>query len=168
MGETQLAIDAAPILYVEQFMQFRPVQSDIVKWEMRAAIGVSATKAQEHKKGGFGRFLSGLGRMFGAIAAPLSMIFPPAAIGAAAAYGVTRIGDVVQGRAAQRTAESAAQNADSGSLGQVFIPGLTDQAMDVARQPVRMFDPAAQKYHAQAAKILTARNEMTTASIAQV
>ena len=48
--------------------------------------------------GAFGRFLSGLGRFFGAVAAPMSLIFPPAAIGAAGMYGISQIGDQMQYR----------------------------------------------------------------------
>lgn len=77
-------------------MNYRPIQPDTVKYEMRMVQGQDPFTVHQKKTGGFGRFLSSVGRFFGAIAAPLSFIFPPAMIGALGAYGLGKIGDQIQ------------------------------------------------------------------------
>jgi hypothetical protein len=51
---------------------------------------------------------------------PMSFIFPPAAIGAAAMYGSAQIGDGIQARAYQKMAEKQQRD----SMTQVSFPGL--------------------------------------------
>ena len=76
-----------------------PIQPDRVKYEMRMVQGQDPFVKHQKRSGGFGRFLSSIGRLFGAIAMPLSFIFPPAAIGALGAYGLGKIGDQIQTKA---------------------------------------------------------------------
>jgi hypothetical protein len=96
------------------------IQPDMVRYEMRMVQGQDARVREQKKPGGFGRFLSGIGKVLGAIAMPLSLIFPPAAIAAAGMYGVSTIGDQAQMRAARRSAE----NAQKASPQQASFPGL--------------------------------------------
>lgn len=147
-------------------MDFGRIQPDAIKYEVRQLSGTDIRASQQRKHGGFGRFLSGLGRILGAIAAPLSFIFPPAAIGAAAAYGVSKIGDMVQISGAKKTMEQQADQ--SGQLGQVYIPGLTETSMNLTRETVRVFDPTTQVRERQAQQILMTRNAMTMESAHQV
>lgn len=77
-------------------MQFNPIRPDAIKYEMRMVSGEDPFAVQKKTPGAFGRFLSGVGRFFSAIAAPFSLIFPPAAIGAAGMYGIGQIGDQMQ------------------------------------------------------------------------
>src|SRR3989344_5497551 len=62
-------------------MTLQTVRPDLVKFEMRQTTGRPAWQAEVKKPGFFARLLSGVGKFFGAIAAPLSFIFPPAALG---------------------------------------------------------------------------------------
>jgi hypothetical protein len=94
---------ALPIIYIEVvIMNFNPVKPDVIKYEMRMVSGENPMAEQQKKPGAFGRFLSGVGKFFGAVAAPLSLIFPPAAIGAAGMYGVGQIGDQMQYKSYQK------------------------------------------------------------------
>lgn len=83
-------------------MEFRPIRPDMVKYEMRVVSGEDPFAERQKTPGAFGRFLSGIGRLFGAVAAPMSLIFPPAAIGAAGMYGIGQIGDQMQYRTYMR------------------------------------------------------------------
>ncbi len=143
-------------------MEFSRLRPDIIKYEVRELAGTNVQAAQHKKRGGFGRFLSGMGRMLGAIAAPLSFIFPPAALGAAGAYGVSKIGDMVQLGAAKKMMRD--QQSTEQPLGQVFIPGLTQTAMDLTRDT----GVSAGSRDQQAMGILMARNDMTMASAQNV
>jgi hypothetical protein len=96
------------------------VDPSLVRYEMRMVSGQDPRVREQKKPGFFGRLLSGLGKVLGAVAMPLSLIFPPAAIAAAGMYGVGQIGDQMQGRAAQRAAENAQKNAPQ----QASFPGL--------------------------------------------
>lgn len=89
-------------------MDFSPIRPDLVKYEMRTASGVDPFAQQQKQPGAFGRFLSGIGRFFGAVAAPMSLIFPPAAIGAAGMYGIGQIGDQMQYKAYQKLQQQQA------------------------------------------------------------
>lgn len=80
-------------------MEFKAVRPDVVKYEMRMISGEDPFAVQQKKPGFFGRLLSGVGKFFGAVAAPMSLIFPPAAIGAAGMYGIGQIGDQMQQKA---------------------------------------------------------------------
>ena len=102
-------------------MDFRPVKPDLVRFEMRKTEGVPAQLEEIKKPGTFGRFLSGMGRFFGAVSMPLTFIFPPAALAAAGMYGVGQIGDIVQQRAYSRAIE---QQAIKQQTSQVVYPGL--------------------------------------------
>lgn len=86
-------------------MNYMPVQPDLVKYEMRMVQGQDPFVKHQKRPGGFGRFLSSVGRLFGAIAMPLSFIFPPAAIGALGMYGLGKIGDQIQSKAYMKHAQ---------------------------------------------------------------
>lgn len=101
-------------------MEFPTVRPDFVKYEMRQTTGTPAWQQEVKKRGFFGRLLSGIGRIFGAVAAPLSFIFPPAALAAAGMYGVSQIGDQIQARAYAKTLQDRAQNNPQN----VSFPGL--------------------------------------------
>ncbi|MBI4125092.1 MAG: hypothetical protein HY609_04270 [Deltaproteobacteria bacterium] len=101
-------------------MDFQAVRPDLVKFEMRQATGTPAWAKEIKKPGFFGRLLSGLGRIAGATAAPLSFIFPPAALAAAGMYGVSAIGDQIQYNAYEKAFSSAAQR----DLSNASFPGL--------------------------------------------
>lgn len=101
-------------------MNFQGVRPDLVKFEMRQATGRPAWEKEVKKPGFFGRLLSGVGRIVGAVAAPLAFMFPPAALAAAGMYGVSAIGDQVQYKSYERAMQSAAQR----NLQNVSFPGL--------------------------------------------
>ncbi|MBU4485226.1 hypothetical protein KKA47_07400 [bacterium] len=77
-------------------MEFQGVRPNIVRYEMRSVGGENPHIKEQKKPGAFGRFLSGMGRFVGAVAMPISIMFPPAAIGAAGMYGISQVGDQVQ------------------------------------------------------------------------
>lgn len=99
-------------------MQFSGVRPDLIKFEMRKTEGRPAWVKEAKKPGFFGRLLSGIGRFFGAVAAPLSFIFPPAALAAAGMYGVSSIGDQIQAKAYQKRMQQDQQAQN------VVFPGL--------------------------------------------
>ncbi len=101
-------------------MDFQGVRPDLVKFEMRQATGTPAWQKEIRKPGFFGRLLSGFGRIAGAVAAPFSFMFPPAALATAGMYGAAGIGDQIQYRAYERAMGSAAQR----NLQNVSFPGL--------------------------------------------
>lgn len=101
-------------------MALNTIQPDLVRYEMRVVQGVDPHVREQKRPGAFGRFLSGLGKVLGAVAMPLSFIFPPAAIGAAGMYGIGAIGDQVQARAYGRAAEKMQREQAT----QVVFPGL--------------------------------------------
>lgn len=103
-------------------MDFRPIQPNVVRYEMRVAKGEDPFTKHQKKPGGFGRFLSGLGRVLGAIAAPLSFIFPPAMIGALGAYGVGAIGDQIQASAYKKQMQEQGTH----QAANVSFPGMED------------------------------------------
>ena len=69
-------------------MSLNTIKPDLVRYEMRMVQGQNPHVREQKKPGAFGRFLSGMGKILGSIAMPLSFIFPPAALGAAGMYGV--------------------------------------------------------------------------------
>ncbi|MFH1829448.1 MAG: hypothetical protein ABH871_01560 [Pseudomonadota bacterium] len=87
--------------------------------------GQNVHEREKKRPGAFGRFLSGIGKILGGIAMPLSFIFPPAAIGAAGMYGMSAIGDQMQGRAYARAAEKAQNERPQ----QASFPGLEIDGM---------------------------------------
>ena len=101
-------------------MDFQGVRPDLVKFEMRQATGTPAWEKEIKKPGFFGRLMSGVGRIAGAVAAPFSFMFPPAALAAAGMYGVAGVGDQIQAKNYQRAMESASQR----NLNNVSFPGL--------------------------------------------
>lgn len=116
-------------------MNFQGVRPDLVKFEMRQTSGRPAWMKEAKRPGFFGRLLSGLGRLVAGVAAPLSFIFPPAALAAAGMYGVGQIGDQIQYRAYQKAMEnqSQLQNASFPGLdlgGSSFRPASSVSAQD--------------------------------------
>ncbi|MFH1653832.1 MAG: hypothetical protein ABIE74_07220 [Pseudomonadota bacterium] len=101
-------------------MQFKSIQPNLVRYQMRMVQGENPHEQAQKRPGAFGRFLSGFGKIMGAVAAPLSFIFPPAAIGAAGMYGLGQIGDQVQARAYTRQIE----NVQKQKAMQISFPGL--------------------------------------------
>lgn len=101
-------------------MSLNTIKPDLVRYEMRMVQGQDPHVREQKKPGAFGRFLSGIGKVLGSIAMPLSFIFPPAAIGAAGMYGVGAIGDGMQRRAYANAAEKAQQERPQ----QASFPGL--------------------------------------------
>jgi len=101
-------------------VDFKPIQPNLIKYEMRMVQGTDPNVQEQKKPGFFGRLLSGLGKVLGAVAAPLSFIFPPAAIGAAGMYGLSQIGDQMQVRAAQKQMEKTQRESQTN----VSFPGL--------------------------------------------
>lgn len=99
-------------------MEFSRIRPDLVKYEMRMVSGDNPFEQERKTPGAFGRFLSGMGRFFSAIAAPMSLIFPPAAIGAAGMYGIGQIGDQMQFRAYQKMMQQ------QGGAQSISYPGL--------------------------------------------
>jgi hypothetical protein len=108
-------------------MSLQTIKTDMVRYEMRMVQGQDPRVRETHRPGRFSRFLSGLGRVLGGIAAPLSFIFPPAGIAAAAAYGVAGLGDIGQARANQRAAEKVQREAPQ----QAVFPGLEIGGMGI-------------------------------------
>lgn len=101
-------------------MDFAGVKPDLVKFEMRQSVGRPAWAEPVKKRGFFGRLLSGVGKFFGALAAPFSYVFPPAALAAAGMYGLGQIGDQIQYKAYQKMMKDQSQ----GNLSNVSFPGL--------------------------------------------
>lgn len=131
-------------------MQFSPIQPDLVRYEMRMVQGVDPYTREQKKPGFFGRLLSGLGRVLGAVAMPLSFIFPPAAIGAAGMYGLSTIGDQMQQRAYLKQAEKMQREQQTN----VSCPGLEmgGSAIQPANYDLSMSDE-------QVMDVLWARND---------
>lgn len=101
-------------------MDFKAVKPDLVRYEMRVAQGQDPFAIHQKKPGGFGRFLSSVGRFFGAVAAPFSIFFPPAMIGALGMYGLGQMGDQIQAKAYMNAAQKGA-NAQT-----IAYPGMED------------------------------------------
>lgn len=139
-------------------MDLRRVQPDALKLEVRQLSGPDIRTAQKKASGGaFGRLMSNLGRFVGAVAAPLSIFFPPALIGAAAAYGVSQIGDMVQVSAMRKQMQPGA---GGDPMANSFLPGLNQVGMDLTQDSNRAFNPMQQVRDEQAMNILVARDDM--------
>lgn len=144
-------------------MEFSRLQPDVIKFEVRQLSGQSINQSVEKNRGGFARFLSGLGRFTSAVMAPLSFVFPPAAIGAAASYGLAQTGDILQGSAMRKTMEQ--QGSQQGAeLGNSFIPGLTQNSMDLTSDHGKVFDPLQQSRQ----NILATRNDLDMSAADQL
>ncbi|MBI2346572.1 MAG: hypothetical protein HYV03_06795 [Deltaproteobacteria bacterium] len=141
-------------------MEFPRIKPDVIKYELRTISGEDIHE-KVRRPGGFARFLSGVGRLFGAIAAPLAFLFPPAAIGAAAAYGATSVGDMLQGRAYRKF---AAQQQGGGAP--LYLPGLEQSAHDLTKDGP-LAQPVSQREQ-QALDLLAARNDLMLATAAQM
>lgn len=100
---------------------------------MRMVSGEDPFAKHQKQPGGFGRFLSGVGRLLGAVAMPFSFIFPPAMIGALSAYGLGQIGDQVQ----QKTYMKSMQQQASHQAQQVAFPGMEDVMGGAQLSPVQ-------------------------------
>lgn len=143
-------------------VNFAGIKPDVIKYEVRRLSGTDINESQQKKRGGFGRFLSGLGRILGAVAAPLSFVFPPAALVAAGAYAGSKVGDMLQQKAAVKMIKD--RDRQSGQeLGQVFMPGMTQASMDLTRDTGRIFDPTQQRHANNVVEVLVARNDVDTA-----
>ncbi|MFA4970980.1 MAG: hypothetical protein WC683_00100 [bacterium] len=135
-------------------MSLNTIQPDMVRYEMRMVQGVDPNVREQKKPGAFGRFLSGVGKILGGVAMPLSFIFPPAALAAAGMYGVGSIGDQVQQKAYANAAEKMQRERPQ----QAAFPGLEIEGM--AAQPAS-FDMSARDQ--QVMQVLGARgNSMTS------
>lgn len=134
-------------------MSFSTVQPTLVKYEMRMVQGVDPHVREKRKPGFFGRLLSGIGRVLGAVAAPLSFIFPPAAIAAAGMYGLGKVGDQMQISAYQKQVQKQQQAAMP-----VSYPGMDLSAPNVSPAT---FDVSA--HDAQVMDVLFARGNSQTA-----
>ncbi len=145
-------------------VDFAGVRPDVIKYEIRRLDGQDINQAQQKKRGGFGRFLSGLGRIVSAIAAPLSFIFPPAGLVAAGAYAGSKVGDMLQQKAAMKMVKDQDRQGgqDGQGLGQVFIPGLTQTSMDLTRDTTQVFNPTIQRHADNVVNVLVARNDVDT------
>jgi len=135
------------------------IQPDMVRYEMRMVQGQDPLVREQKRPGGFGRFLSGLGKILGAVAAPLSFIFPPAAIGAAGMYGLGTIGDQMQVKSYQRAAEKVQKERPQAAA----FPGVEIDGMPV--QPAS-YDLSARDQ--QVMKVLDARGTSMSAMSQQI
>lgn len=133
-------------------MNFNPIRPDAVKYELRYAGGVDPFMTEKKRPGGFGRFLSGIGRFFGAVAAPLSLVFPPAAIGAATMYGLGQVGDQVQYNAYKKSMQGQQ------GPGPMVIPGLETGPSAGGATSVSTYEESVMD-------VLYARNDMMSAQV---
>ncbi len=136
-------------------MSLSTVQPTLIRYEMRMVQGVDPHTREQRKPGFFGRLLSGLGRVLGAVAAPLSFIFPPAAIAAAGMYGLGKIGDQMQVSSAQKIAQKQQQ-----AMTPVSYPGMQ---LDASAVNPAGFDVSAQD--AQVMRVLYSRGDAQTAMV---
>ena len=133
-------------------MSFSRVQPTLVKYEMRMVQGQDPRVREQRKPGFFGRLLSGMGRILGAVAAPLSFIFPPAAIAAAGMYGLGKVGDQMQVSAYQKMAAKQQQAAMPASYPGMDIGGgggASPASFDVSAQDARVMDVLFSRGNAQ-------------------
>ena len=138
-------------------MSFSTVQPTLVKYEMRMVQGIDPHVRERRKPGFFGRLLSGLGKVLGAVAAPLSFIFPPAAIAAAGMYGISKIGDQMQMSAYKKQVESQQQ-----AMQPVVYPGmeldssgLSPAGFDVSASDAQVMDVLFSRGNAQTTMMQT-------------
>jgi len=96
------------------------VKPDMVRYEMRMVQGVDPNVREQRKPGFFGRLLSGVGKVLGSVAMPLSFVFPPAALGAAGMYGIGAIGDQMQVKAQNKMMEKQQREQTTN----VVFPGM--------------------------------------------
>lgn len=133
-------------------MSFSSIQPTLIKYEMRTVQGQDPRVREKRKPGFFGRLLSGAGRILGAVAAPLSFIFPPAAIAAAGMYGLGKVGDQMQVSAYQKMVEKQQQAAMPVSYPGMDIGGgggATPASFDVSAQDARVMDVLFSRGNAQ-------------------
>ena len=101
-------------------MAIDTVHPDLVRFEMRMVQGQDPNVREQKRPGAFGRFLSGIGKVLGAVAMPLSLIFPPAGLAAAGMYGLGALGDGLNAKAQAKMQEKAQRE----SMTNVSFPGL--------------------------------------------
>ena len=133
-------------------MSFSRVQPTLVRYEMRMVQGQDPRVREQRKPGFFGRLLSGMGRVLGAVAAPLSFIFPPAAIAAAGMYGLGKVGDQMQVSAYQKMVAKQQQAAMPVSYPGMDISGVggaSPASFDVSAQDARVMDVLFSRGNAQ-------------------
>lgn len=133
-------------------MEFPRIRPDVVKLELRSMSG-EAIESRVKRPGGFARFLSGVGRFFGAVLAPLSVVFPPAIFGALGAYSASRVGDIMQRKAYEKAASQ--QTRDTGPM---ILPGLEQSAHDLTKDTAMVKSVSQQDQRMM--DLLYARNEM--------
>jgi hypothetical protein len=125
---------------------------------MRMVQGIDPHVREQRKPGFFGRLLSGLGRVLGAVAAPMSFIFPPAAIAAAGMYGLGKIGDQMQVSAYQKMMEKQQQ-----AMQPVAYPGME---LDASGLSPASFDVSA--HDARVMDVLFSRGDVQTSMTANM
>jgi hypothetical protein len=132
-------------------VSFSRVQPTLVKYEMRMVQGQDPRVREQRKPGFFGRLLSGMGRVLGAVAAPLSFVFPPAAIAAAGMYGLGKVGDQMQVSAYMKMVEKQQQAAMPVAYPGMEIGGgqTTPASFDVSAQDARVMDVLFSRGNAQ-------------------
>lgn len=113
-------------------MEFKGIQPDLVRFEMRRTSGAPAWEKEVKKSGGFSRFLSGMGRLLGSVSAPLSFVFPPMALASAGMYGLAGVGDYVQSKHYGRIMEAQANK----GMQNVVFPGMDGGQSQGMTQPV--------------------------------
>jgi hypothetical protein len=139
-------------------VSFSKVQPTLVKYEMRMVQGIDPTVREQRKPGFFGRLLSGIGKVLGAVAAPLSFIFPPAAIAAAGMYGMSKIGDQMQVSAYKKQAQKQQQ-----AMQPAVYPGME---LDSSNIRGASFDVSTQD--AQIMDVLYSRGDAQTAMMQSI
>lgn len=101
-------------------MEFNPVNTDTIKYEMRGMSGDTPVTQEKKKTGFFGRFFSGLLKFVTAPLGVLGAVFPPAGLAAAGTYGLSQTIDIAQANsAAKRAAQNVAATPQS-----YFLPGI--------------------------------------------
>lgn len=142
-------------------MDFPRLRPDLIKYEVRSISGESIQSQQQKRPGGFARFLSGVGRFFGAVAAPLSVIFPPAIFGALGAMGLSRVGDAMQRNTYQRMMEKRAKES-----GPMFVPEISQNANDLTRESA-LVQPISEQDR-QLMGMLMAKNDLMLATAQEI
>ena len=137
-------------------MDFNPVNTDTVKYEMRGMAGDTPVTQEKKKTGFFGRLFSGLLKF---VTAPLSVmgaVFPPAGLAAAGTYGLASTIDVAQANSA---AKHASQNV-AASPQSYFLPGIDSAASSAdASSGVQATGSAPTAMQQRVTDVLYARND---------
>lgn len=119
-------------------MDFNPVSPDVIKYEMRPAGGSDAGAQEQHKTGGFRRFLSGL---FKFVTAPLSVlgaVFPPAGLAALGTYAGSTALDISAAHSAAKQAQQAAPAQQMSYFPGMDVGGSGSSTPDTVSAPSAM------------------------------